>query len=508
VMADSKAEILCKVLASDDTKLAWYRNGEEIKDSDKYKIVREKDQTKLIILNLSPETDAGDYVMKAENPAGKLQCTASLNIQDAKPLVPAPTFDQPLQIVFKENTARFESLLNAPDDVVISWSRDGKELSDSDKYSITKNGKGQYVLEVRDLDAATDAGDYLFTAKTPGGELKCTATLEIEAPAPLPDAPKFREPLQIAFLENTAKFECYLNQAEDVVVQWFRNGEEITSSGKYTLESGADGLCRLTVNDLDPATDAGDYLFNAKNKGGALKCTATLDIEAPAELPPSPAFSQPLTITFVDNTARLECQLNLPDVTVEWSREGQVLSTSEKYSIVAGDAGLHSLTVLNLDPSTDAGDYLFTAKNRGGTIKCTASLDIKGAAALPPGPKFKTPLQISFEETSAKFECQLMSSEGVTAEWSRAGKTLIHSDKYSVEESNGVYSLTVLDLDPASDGGDYLFVAKTAGGTLKCTATLQIQEDSEEEESEEEESEEESEEEESEEEESEEEEED
>ena len=58
-----------------------------------------------------------------------------------------------------------------------------------------------------------------------------------------------------------------------------RNGVEIQDSDKYKLTAADDGTYSLTVLNVDPATDAGDYLLQVSSPGGNLKCTATLDIE-------------------------------------------------------------------------------------------------------------------------------------------------------------------------------------------------------------------------------------
>jgi hypothetical protein len=64
------------------------------------------------------------------------------------------------------------------------------------------------------------------------------------------------------------------------------------------------------------------------------------------------------------------------------SRNDKVIESSEKYSIKSTAEGVHSLTVLDIDAASDAGDYLFVAKNAGGSLKCTASLSVQGQRIL------------------------------------------------------------------------------------------------------------------------------
>ena len=62
------------------------------------------------------------------------------------------------------------------------------------------------------------------------------------------------------------------------------------------------------------------------------------------------------------------------------TRNGEEIKDSDKYKLTVGDDGVHRLTVLNIDPKTDAGDYLLNVSSPTGNLKCTATLDIKGGA--------------------------------------------------------------------------------------------------------------------------------
>ena len=156
-------------------------------------------------------------------------------------------------------------------------------------------------------------------------------------------------------------------------------------------------------------------------------------------------------------------------------RNGVEIQDSDKYKLTAADDGTYSLIVLNIDPATDAGDYLLQVSSPGGNLKCTATLDIEGnfAACMyfeiwlcikkkqiwpfispigdehpklvsihltascimynqchkvfkimlaapeerPPAPTFEKPVGISFDGSSAKFECKLASAANAKLVW-------------------------------------------------------------------------------------------
>ncbi|ELT96028.1 hypothetical protein CAPTEDRAFT_227990 [Capitella teleta] len=489
-----------KLATTKDAQIKWTRNGGDIVDSDKYKLTEDNGVYRLTVFNVEPSTDAGDYLLTVVSPGGTLKCTATLDIKAPEKIVPAPKFEEPVQICLEENAAKFEFKMVSNEENKITWSRNGEEIKESKKYKMTSGSDGKCSLVVFDLDPATDAGDYLLHIANPGGNLKCTASLEIEAPEKKPPPPTFEKPLSIDFDGSSANFSCKIASEADVTVVWMRNEEEIKESGKYKISSADAGVYTLTVCDVDAATDAGDYVLVASSSGGKLKCTATLDIEPPEERPPAPTFEKPVQISIEGNSAKFECQLNASeDTVVSWSRKGNDLSNSDKYELKS-EKSVYSLTVLNVDAASDAGDYLFTAKNAGGSLKCTASLSVQEPEARPPAPSFEKPVQISFDGEAARFECKLNMTEDTTLTWSYKGAELESSDKYVLGSEGGVVSLTVQNVDPESDAGDYVLTAVNPGGKLTCTASLNIEveeeteseeESSEEEESEEEESEEE-----------------
>ena len=113
----------------------------------------------------------------------------------------------------------------------------------------------------------------------------------------------------------------------------------------------------------------------------------------------------------------------------------------------------------------------------------------------PPPPTFSKPLTIDFDGSSAKFGCQIASEAEVKVVWyvykwdkkyekyewnscfrMRNGEEIKKSSKYEISSTEEhFYTLTVMDVDAATDAGDYVLVASTAGGNLKCTATLDIE---------------------------------
>lgn len=270
--------------------------------------------------------------------------------------------------------------------------RNGVEIKDGAKYKITRTDDGYCCLTVMDINPAEDAGDYLLNISNPGGNLKCTATLDIEGTLNLlPVMYKCLRRLRynswslfISSWRSTSSTNLWrtledwlwwdfcqipmqnlfccriqsglvsliqsverMHDSKGLIFLWrLRNGEEISNSEKYQI-STEEGVCCLTVNNVDAASDKGDYVLNISSKGGNLKCTATLDIErefycpfpiwhadyfaaflqtcwcvlssVPEERPPAPTFEQPLQISIDGNAAKFECKLiATEDTTITW----------------------------------------------------------------------------------------------------------------------------------------------------------------------------------------------
>jgi serine/threonine protein kinase len=227
-----------------------------------------------------------DFRVFAVNEAGESKPTTTgrrVLVKDPKAAT-LPEIVQALKPVTcaQGKAARFEVVVRGQPAPEITWYKGSRELMDSDKYSISKQGDS-YVLVVSDV-FGEDADEYCVKATTPAGSRSSRADLTIKSPPKINVPPRF---------QDTAIFE----KGEDLVikipftgypkptVKWFRDNNEIKSNDKYKVEVG-DRHAILTIRNGDRLDD-GPYRLQLDNDLGTDSAIIKLAVN---DVPDPPRF--------------------------------------------------------------------------------------------------------------------------------------------------------------------------------------------------------------------------
>ncbi|CAN9492872.1 unnamed protein product [Ophioblennius macclurei] len=92
--------------------------------------------------------------------------------------------------------------------------------------------------------------------------------------------PRFQKTLKDATLPKgaTAQLTCLINGYPKPEVKWLQNEKPLSESSRVTVEQLDDGLCSLTLADVEPS-DSGVYVCRASNQLGEATCSAKLKVE-------------------------------------------------------------------------------------------------------------------------------------------------------------------------------------------------------------------------------------
>uniref|UniRef100_A0A672FYN7 Myosin light chain kinase, smooth muscle-like n=1 Tax=Salarias fasciatus TaxID=181472 RepID=A0A672FYN7_SALFA len=92
--------------------------------------------------------------------------------------------------------------------------------------------------------------------------------------------PRFQKTLKDATLPKgaTAQLTCLINGYPKPEVKWLQNEQPVSESSRVTVEQLDDGLCSLTLADVEPS-DSGVYVCRASNRLGEATCSAKLKVE-------------------------------------------------------------------------------------------------------------------------------------------------------------------------------------------------------------------------------------
>uniref|UniRef100_A0AAY5EH03 Ig-like domain-containing protein n=1 Tax=Electrophorus electricus TaxID=8005 RepID=A0AAY5EH03_ELEEL len=277
---------------------------------------------------------------------------------------------------------------------VISWTKDGRSVSQGGKYEIFEE-HGSAHLEIYDSDVS-DSGVYKCTATNSAGSVtsSCTVTIKeslksakvMETKAELTEqtvkkdivhqeVQSFTEikasQTKVTFTEGQAvTLKANIPGASDV--KWILNGVELANSADYRHGiSGNDHT--LTIRNVR-LRDSGILTCEAKTEQGLIKCQFDTKIsekrsDAPKflEQPRSQNVNEGQDIIF-------SCEITGdPTPEIEWLKDNSLSVTSNMK--LSRSKNVYKLEIQNATLE-DSGKYTVKAKNQFGQCSATASLNV------------------------------------------------------------------------------------------------------------------------------------
>ncbi|XP_019399214.1 PREDICTED: obscurin [Crocodylus porosus] len=411
----------------------WRKGTVDLFPCAKYDLKLQGHVAELVIHNVEPE-DASDYTCDT----GDQQSTAVLRVNAIKPQFTRQLKNEEAEVGGRVKLRCEVSIANA----TVEWEKDGTVLQSGSKYDMRQDGTIR-ELHIPRLEAA-DAGEYSCIA----GEQMSTAVLTVKEPdVTIISGLKNT----VVFEEEDATFQCKVSHENAKDVEWKLQDVALQSNemNEISVEQGKVHTLRLRKVTQQ---DTGTITFRV----GPYTSTAELTVKA---LPP--VFKEKLKNLDMqeDSTAVLVCQVSQPNVSVEWRKGSQVISSSTKYEI-RQEGMTHTLKIYNLKPE-DSGKY--TCDN--GNQQTTALLTVQGIPAL-----FEKTLQNQEAEegSTATLHAEL-SKLDAPVKW-RKGSVLLQSGaKYEIRQLGSRVELLIRDLQ-LQDAGDYT----CDSGDQQSTASLLV----------------------------------
>lgn len=218
---------------------------------------------------------------------------------------------------------------------------------------------------------------------------------------------------------DPATLEARFSGTKPLSAAWMKAGKELISDQRYKVLS-TDSSSVLKINKTDKS-DGGEYTFRVNNDVGQSSCEVTLTIlgqfllsslSFKTELHFSfgtvsdclfllldqiipPSFTRKLKQTegIKASFAHLECLVSgsLP-MTVHWYKDDKEIQADQRRKCTFFE-NVAFLEISDLD-SKDGGSYTCIAKNKAGTVQCSAILFVKGLSRLS---RVERPWQISLQ---------------------------------------------------------------------------------------------------------------
>ncbi|KAJ7345582.1 hypothetical protein JRQ81_001532 [Phrynocephalus forsythii] len=317
-----------KVVGRPMPETYWFHNGQQVLNDYTHKIVIKEDGTQSLIITPAMPADAGEWVVIAQNRAGKASITMTLTVEAKEHLV-RPAFVEKLKNVSVKEGSKLEMNVKArgnpnPD---IVWLKNSDIIVPHKYPNIKIEGtKGEAALKIEST-VRHDAAWYTATAINKAGRdtTRCKVNVEVEYTEPEPErkliipkgtyrakeiaAPEL-EPLHLRYGQEQweegdlydkekqqkpffkkkltsvrlkrfgpAHFECRLTPIGDpnMVVEWLHDGKPLEAANRLRMINEF-GYCSLDY-DVSYPRDSGVITCRATNKYGTDHTSATLIVK-------------------------------------------------------------------------------------------------------------------------------------------------------------------------------------------------------------------------------------
>ena len=262
----------------------------------------------------------------------------------------------------------------------VNWLKEGEPVETDNRITSDIN-EDVYSLCFRST-VLDDEGDYECKAQNDLGSATCTLELlvsEIDVGEPQ-TKPEFLEKMKDvnAFEGDSPSFSVKVQGSPKPEVQWFTSDKEITTSGRFMLESLGDDVHSFTINDCE-TIDKGRYKCVASNVVGKAVCSGALSVKEKL-IPPQFSEQASEVPMQIDEGGDIALQVDVtgkPKPSVKWYKDDKPVGrTSSKYKTeVQGDR--HTLTIVAATPE-DTGTYQCKATSPAGTATRNFNVNIEG----------------------------------------------------------------------------------------------------------------------------------
>lgn len=271
-------------------EVKWFKNGIEIKPTDKQTVEIQENRTELVIPDMVKK-DSGKYEVRIQNTLGEAKSSGSVTVKETDEFTTgdtdkpqAPYFKTPLQpqIANIDEVVIIEATVDSYPMASFQWFYENKPLESTASVKIaTKENRS--ILLIKQM-APQYAGPYTCRAENVAGSVTCTANVNIlettweeSTEINSPTFVKRLSPIRVMDGEGV-DFTCILKGKPTPKVQWYHNDKPIEETKGISIIQDTEGICNLAIAEVFPE-DAGEYTCQALNPVGEALSTTTLIVD-------------------------------------------------------------------------------------------------------------------------------------------------------------------------------------------------------------------------------------
>ncbi|XP_037503799.1 obscurin isoform X1 [Rhipicephalus sanguineus] len=460
VEVGQSATFSVKVANAKDAKVKWLKDDCEVTIDNKNVYAKEEaDATFTLVINSVTPEDAGKYTFKIKNELGEDSSTGHLSTQKK------PEFRKKLQDqeISEEDVAEFTVEVVGQPKPNVKWLHGKREIKENDVYQITSDGD-TYTLKVKKPNKEL-AGEYTCEAQNTCGKESCAASLTIHSKPEIIEGLKDIE----GEVGDAAFFTVKIAGSPTPTVVWKKDDEEITVEA--TIKEIPQGKSYKVEFDELTLQLAGNYECVATNKYGSASSRGKLTVQSKPKFEKKPENQ----CVYSGEECVFEAKVSgYPTPTVTWSRDGETIEESEKFTITSHD-GTHRLVVKDAKKDDEC-FYTCTAKNNLGRVSQQAELTIK----LPDDAEAPTFIRrmadtVAVIGDKVRFEVRVAGKPTPKVTWYKDGEELLESRRVEIKQDGDTHTITLKDLT-MRDEAKYSCKAVNEKGEATDKAQLTVKE--------------------------------
>nr|XP_020841639.1 myosin light chain kinase, smooth muscle isoform X2 [Phascolarctos cinereus] len=334
-----EVEFRSQVVGTPKPTVEWFRDNTLLMASEGIQIYEDENATHCLCLQKAHMEDSGSYSCLAYNSKGRVTSRWMLTVRRPRVSQMAPSFSNVLKgcTVIEGEDFVLQCTVEGKPIPCVSWLLNDRPI----QYAHTTFEDGVAELQVQDA-LPEDNGLYTCLAENPSGRASCSAQVTVQGNPP-PE------------------------------ILWLHNGKEIQESEDFHFEQNGNEHS-LFIQEVFPE-DTGRYTCEAWNSAGQVRSHAMLTVREPQDGTQPWFISKPRSVTATPGqNVLISCAIaGDPFPTVQWLRDGQVLTKNSGYSEVLQNEDVFTMVLKNVQPS-HAGQYEIRLKNRVGECSCQVFL--------------------------------------------------------------------------------------------------------------------------------------
>ncbi|XP_075730369.1 neural cell adhesion molecule 1-like [Rhipicephalus microplus] len=390
---DTMASCFVKKGSDGPYVMTWHRNGQEVKDNARVKTSVKATGTTIAIDGIRVE-DVANYTCTATNAEGSDTLTLPLVVAgELSGVFESLSFISRLfpggppdlrEFSFPSEVALGEEILvgcfvkkGAAGPYHITWLKDGREIRESERVTITARSKTSAALRISSL-RAEDVANYTCVASNDYGTDSVTAPLIIND---IPKIQEFKFPANLS-PGDTTHVGCIVSKggAGPYELSWWKDGVPLTHDSSRTSVMSHKGgpVSTLTIVDVS-ASDSGNYTCVARNAAGSDSFSAFLAVTGVPRLQSS-GFPNELSLGEETVATCFVKKGSAGPYSLAWHKEGEPVRNSDRVVVTVKSTS----TALSIDgvQVEDIGNYTCSATNSAGTDALTLPLLISGETGI------------------------------------------------------------------------------------------------------------------------------